>query len=1041
MNWKSSYLESQYHYYTLPSRQAPRGRSAGGFVYGWKKLLDFPIQVISTSNTHILIQVEKIGNLLFPYVPPTSHTPMMLETLFEKIPTLPTTIIMGDMNGRVGTKQTNPLFPRNSMDIKSNPNGEKILSLARRANLVIGNGYLDGDREGKITCINKANGGMSVVDLLLVTPEILPEIIKFEILDWTDSDHFPLLLTLKTEYNNKQSKIYPVSTKGRMVIPTTDPQLHLFTTTLNSKLPEICTLVDADAAGAALHVAFKQSCQSLGLLKFPKPMVDLPKWFDGDCKTAKWKKNIALRNLRQNYDPTYTLDLAREYLRRKKEYKNVIQAKKEHFHTTLTAKLSQCNDPSSFWKAVKYYNRKQPVVPRISKEKWYDHYSKVFNCRDQERWGPPDLSLPSADPILDREFNPLEVQLAVKSVKVRKAPGPDLIPNEAWKLRLPALLLHLLTLFQLCFDSGKVPLSWCQAHIVPIYKKGFPDDPCNYRPISLLSTTLKLFTRILNSRLVQWISHHDKISDFQGGFRKGRSCADHVFTLMCISQSQLLKNKDTFLCFVDLAQAFDTPNHNLLWSVLQKMGVSTKFIRIFKYIYDNATASVLTPSGTTEPFKIMKGVLQGESASPTLFNLFIEELSTKFEKALLAPFTIFLRKIHLLLYADDLVLIAHSKELLQEKMKIAANFFHSRGLTVNINKTKVLIIRRSGRIKKEEKTFTWRADPVETVKYYVYLGVTFQSNGLFTLQSENAVSKGIAATAAVLGVLRKIKNMNLKSSKYLLNAIIKSTSLYCSGIWGIEYADQLEAVQQNFYKKLLHLPRSTPRYFIRLETGSSLLKMDVMKLAISFYTRILDSSKDGLLYNAYTHLRRTSARIPILKYSWCLQLEIELKSVNLEHLYRRESLNTVLAYKDILLHKLRCKYAESDLLSVSISTTLPHYSQLKTRLRPEPFLLNSMPAYLVTPILQVRLNYNSVYINGEWHNVGHFAEKMCSWCGDTLSFSHLLWHCSGTEQTRQKLFPRIPENPIEIIRLVSDYSRNPDAPLRLLKLIQQAVQH
>jgi hypothetical protein len=161
-------------------------------------------------------------------------------------------------------------------------------------------------------------------------------------------------------------------------------------------------------------------------------------------------------------------------------------------------------------------------------------------------------------------------------------------------------------------------------------------------------------------------------------------------------------NKDTFLCFVDLAQAFDTPNHNLLWSVLQKMGVSTKFIRVFKFIYENATASVLTPLGTTEPFRIMKGVLQGESASPTLFNLFIEELSTKFEKSLLAPFTLFLRKIHILFYADDLVLIAHSKELLQEKMKIAANFFHSRALIVNIKKTKVLIIRSTGRIKRRK---------------------------------------------------------------------------------------------------------------------------------------------------------------------------------------------------------------------------------------------------------------------------------------------------------------------------------------------------
>jgi len=229
-------------------------------------------------------------------------------------------------------------------------------------------------------------------------------------------------------------------------------------------------------------------------------------------------------------------------------------------------------------------------------------------------------------------------------------------------------------------DSGRIPLSWCAARIVPLLKKGDPKEPSNYRPISILSTALKLYTKILNTRLTTWCNQKSKISDYQVGFRKNRSCADHIFTLMAMSQIQLLKGKELHVAFVDLSQAFDTPNHSLLWNVLQKIGVSSRFLRTRQFLYQNAYAQVSTPDGPTAPIPILKGVLQGDSASPILFNLFIEDLVAAFHNSLLKGFQIGKRIIHLLLYADDLAFVAQSKELLQEKMTLTANFFHSRGL-------------------------------------------------------------------------------------------------------------------------------------------------------------------------------------------------------------------------------------------------------------------------------------------------------------------------------------------------------------------------
>jgi len=132
-------------------------------------------------------------------------------------------------------------------------------------------------------------------------------------------------------------------------------------------------------------------------------------------------------------------------------------------------------------------------------------------------------------------------------------------------------------------------------------------------------------------------------------------------------QTRLLKGKRLYACFVDLSQAFDTPNHNLLWTVLLKAGVSNKFVRVFQNIYSNAFAKVRAGAGKTDKIKISKGVLQGESASPAIFNLFLEGLTPLFSKCFLPGIKLNKKSVHFLFYADDLVIVAHSKEALQEK--------------------------------------------------------------------------------------------------------------------------------------------------------------------------------------------------------------------------------------------------------------------------------------------------------------------------------------------------------------------------------------
>ena len=110
------------------------------------------------------------------------------------------------------------------------------------------------------------------------------------------------------------------------------------------------------------------------------------------------------------------------------------------------------------------------------------------------------------------------------------------------------IYIHILCLWYLlrkCFLSGVVPSVWLSAIISPI-PKSKANDPCvplKYRGISLLSSISKLYSSILDNRLVKYFDTLDLFSDFQNGFRRNRSCEDHAFVLFSVLKNRIFQKK------------------------------------------------------------------------------------------------------------------------------------------------------------------------------------------------------------------------------------------------------------------------------------------------------------------------------------------------------------------------------------------------------------------------------------------------------------------------------------------------------------------
>ena len=151
-----------------------------------------------------------------------------------------------------------------------------------------------------------------------------------------------------------------------------------------------------------------------------------------------------------------------------------------------------------------------------------------------------------------------------------------------------------------------------------------------------------------------------------------------------------------YLAFLDLKSAFDRVPKNEIWISLNKLDVNKKLINVIKSIYKNVQGSVRLNGQQSGNFRMKKGIKQGDSLSPLLFIVFMDQI-IKHCRRRTRRYKIGnwkLRPIYLqsLIYADDIVLINSNVAGLQNAVIEWASTLEERGMEVNIGKSKLMKI-------------------------------------------------------------------------------------------------------------------------------------------------------------------------------------------------------------------------------------------------------------------------------------------------------------------------------------------------------------
>uniref|UniRef100_A0A9J7YWS7 ribonuclease H n=1 Tax=Cyprinus carpio carpio TaxID=630221 RepID=A0A9J7YWS7_CYPCA len=329
------------------------------------------------------------------------------------------------------------------------------------------------------------------------------------------------------------------------------------------------------------------------------------------------------------------------------------------------------------------------------------------------------------------------------------------------------------------------------------------------------------------------------------GFRNGavygaKIRAPHALVMTFLFRSGSLREK-----FRAIAQATYTHSRNLACFVLTYKGLQALQQRLQGKVLQSHSFLAACVGGWLvfgENNNINsqgRGVRQGCSLSPTLFNIYINELAEALERSGSIPgLALHDSEVKCLLYADDLVLLSPTAEGLQHSLALLEQYCEEWALTVNLDKTRVMVFQKKARSQGNRYQFSYGGEVLEHSSSYSNLGIEISASGGFSLAVKALNEKARRAFYAIKARFGQLK-LPIRTWIKLYHAIIKPILLYGSEIWGpilkFENWDKnlIERTQLEFAKNILRVNRSTSNHACRAELGLYPLHIEIKKKSCS----------------------------------------------------------------------------------------------------------------------------------------------------------------------------------------------------------------
>lgn len=645
----------------------------------------------------------------------------------------------------------------------------------------------------------------------------------------------PSLEATATTYHELDSNHNPVIIKSKMSVFST-PRLGWDLSKANwneyrrnicekIQIPTITTSDELDKAVEDLTTAIKTSASE----SIPKKRIS----FTGDCLPNEIKnliknKNRVRRSWQRHRDDSSRIEMNR--------LTNHIKSEIAKWrHNIWTSRISKLNTQDcSIWQfARRLKGRKITIGPLESQngleyssarqvDMIADEYEKQFTNTEESDVTSSQMIQKVEEALEERGedhppplIKPKDIKLAIKRVKLNKAPGYDEILPIFVKSIPGKAILYLSRVFNAMLKIGYFPSLWKKGEIVPIAKPGKdPKLASSYRPICLLPILGKLAEYFILTWLERETENKNLLPDTQFGFRKSHSAVHQVVRVTRYVRNRLQLKKATGMVLLDVAKAFDSVDHFYLASKIFLFGLPEPLCQIIGDFLRERSFRVRIANEKSEWRPIRAGVPQGALLSPLLYALYTSDMPK-------------MNHVNIAQFADDIAIYYSNKNFkclvrrLQEETQLVINYLQDWKLKTNPNKCEAILFTKKRKylgttLKINDSHLKWQSK----VKY---LGVLLDRRANWAAHTTMTREKARRAIKVIWPLIRPGSSLSLEGKLTLYKMLVKPILAYAVPAW-LSYASRsnleaLERVQSRTLRIITLPPPGTSNEIILVGLG------------------------------------------------------------------------------------------------------------------------------------------------------------------------------------------------------------------------------
>ena len=495
-----------------------------------------------------------------------------------------------------------------------------------------------------------------------------------------------------------------------------------------------------------------------------------------------------------------------------------------------------------------------------------------------------------------------------------------------------------------------------------IFKKGNKSQCKHYRGISILSCLPKLYDGILNTRFTQWY----KPDIEQAGGQTGRGCEEQIMTIRLLIDTARKIGETLYIAFLDYAKAYDKVNRSKLLSMLATRGCGANFLSALTHMLRNTTNII-----GSHYSRATAGVKQGSPTSSSLFNFYINDTITRIKQHQPDGF---LKELHILLFMDDTVILATSRQTMIDKLNTVYKASSELDMILHPTKSKYITVNT-------DDDLPFHIGPV-TISYttnYLYLEAQI-SNKLMQEQVKLHSQNKQCHVTKFVSFLKNNTDAPFSVKKKVWESALTSSMLYSCETWLTHNLSSIATQFNSTLKDLLGVRQQTPTDLALIEIGAIPTKDKIKIRQMDYISKITTSSHYQNSPLSFAISIAQKAKSPMGKYLTEL-LQIDKAIYNYAKVQQK--------LKENVLKSTSSRSTAYSELNPDMSVHLMYYPT------------SSIPEIHRIATTRLRLSHKLKIETGRWSRTPR-EERLCTCGSDIQKESHVLNKCPLIQHIREQ---------------------------------------